>query len=36
MYLYLLLLRQVEKEYPDEFAAREADKLRYRYPEGEG
>ncbi len=27
---------QVEKEHPEEFAAREADKLCYRYPEGEG
>ncbi|CAM9214105.1 unnamed protein product [Hapterophycus canaliculatus] len=32
----VLLARKVETEYPDEFAARETDKLRYRYPEGEG
>ncbi|CBN75635.1 6-phosphofructo-2-kinase/fructose-2,6-bisphosphatase [Ectocarpus siliculosus] len=28
--------KQVERDYPDEFTAREVDKLCYRYPEGEG
>ncbi|CAN0303473.1 unnamed protein product [Ectocarpus sp. 12 AP-2014] len=28
--------KQVERDYPEEFTAREADKLCYRYPEGEG
>eukprot|EP00903_Cladosiphon_okamuranus_P007712 g7473.t1 len=28
--------KEAEREYPEEFAAREMDKLCYRYPEGEG
>lgn len=30
------LFPQVERDYPEEFNAREVDKLCYRYPEGEG